>query len=110
MSRPAAKPGGFALTDLAAKAAVSTTALVADATLALRARIAPDGALLAPTLEHEQRAAHGLAWLATYAEAVRQLAAYAGRMEEAGRLGDIERSLVTVGLGSCWRRCSAASP
>ncbi|HEV1999462.1 MAG TPA: acyl-CoA dehydrogenase family protein [Xanthobacteraceae bacterium] len=99
MSRPAAKPGGFALTDLAAKAAVSATALVADATLALRARIAPDGALLAPTLEREQRAAHGLAWLATYAEAVRQLAAYAGRMEEAGRLGDIERLLVTVGLG-----------
>jgi len=99
MSRAAAKPGGFALTDLAAKAAVSAAALVADATLALRARIAPDGALLAPTLEREQRAAHGLAWLATYAEAVRQLAAYAGRMKESGRLGDIERSLVTVGLG-----------
>jgi (2S)-methylsuccinyl-CoA dehydrogenase len=99
MSRAAPKASGFALTDLAAEAAASAEALVADATTALRAHLAPDGALLAPTLEREQRAVHGLAWLATYGEAVRQLAAYAERMEELGRLGDTERSLVTIGLG-----------
>ena len=42
---------------------------------------------------------HGLAWLATYVEAVRQLAAYAERMQAAGRLGEIEELLVRIGLG-----------
>ena len=99
MSRAASKANGFALTGLAADAAAGAGALLADAAVALRARVAPDGALLIPILEREQRAAHGLAWLATYAEAARQLAAYAGRMADAGRLGSIERSLVTIGLG-----------
>ena len=31
--------------------------------------------------DREQRATHGLAWLATYVEAVRQLTAYAERMQ-----------------------------
>ena len=35
--------------------------------------------------DREQRATHGLAWLATYVEAVRQLAAYAERMTGAAR-------------------------
>ena len=34
--------------------------------------------------DREQRATHGLAWLATYVEAIRQLGAYAERMHEAG--------------------------
>src|ERR1700693_2369297 len=46
MSRAAPKASGFALTDLAAEAAASAEALVADATTALRAHLAPDGALL----------------------------------------------------------------
>ncbi len=97
MSRAASKASGVAPT--ATDAAASAEALLADATLALRARVAPEGALMAPALEREQHAAHGLAWLATYGEAVRQLAAYAERMEQSGRLGDTERLLVTVGLG-----------
>jgi (2S)-methylsuccinyl-CoA dehydrogenase len=99
MSRAASKASGFVLTDLAAEAAASVTALVADATLAVRARVAPNGALLAPALDREQRAVHGLAWLATYGEAVRQLAGYAAHIEKMGKQSGIERSLLTVGLG-----------
>jgi (2S)-methylsuccinyl-CoA dehydrogenase len=44
-------------------------ALLADATLRVRERIAGDVKLI----DREQRAAHGLAWLATYVEAIRQL-------------------------------------
>ena len=50
-------------------------------------------------VDKEQRAAHGLAWFATYAEALRQLAAYAERMSEAGRFGELEELLVRVGFG-----------
>jgi (2S)-methylsuccinyl-CoA dehydrogenase len=83
----------------AADASASVAALVGDAAAEVRLRLAPDGRLSAPAFEREQRAAHGLAWLATYTEAVRQLAAYARRMNDAGRLGDSERLLVTIGLG-----------
>jgi len=49
--------------------------------------------------DSEQRAAHGLAWLATYVEALRQLAAYAQRLVEAGMLGETEELLVRIGAG-----------
>ena len=54
---------------------------------------------VARLFDREQRATHGLAWLATYVEAVRQLAAYAERMQAAGALGEIEELLVRIGLG-----------
>ncbi|MEH3146076.1 MAG: acyl-CoA dehydrogenase family protein [Methylobacterium frigidaeris] len=85
---------------LAGEAAVAAKALAADAARRVRAAVvSPEGRLSAERLEAEQHAAHGLAWLATYAEAVRQLAAYAGRLAEAGRLGETETLLVRIGLG-----------
>src|SRR5262249_19174654 len=56
--------------------------------------------IAAGLIDREQRATHGLAWLATYAQAVRQLAAYAERMTAAGRFGAIEDLLVRIGLGA----------
>ncbi len=58
-----------------------------------------EGRPAARLLDREQRATHGLAWLATYVEAVRQLTAYAGRMQEAGLLGEVEELIVRIGLG-----------
>ena len=70
-----------------------------DATRAVRARVAKDSQALDRLLDREQRATHALAWLATYVEAVRQLCAYAERMHEAGRLGELEQLIVEIGLG-----------
>ncbi len=70
-----------------------------DATRAVRARVAKDSLALDRLLDREQRATHALAWLATYVEAVRQLCAYAERMHEAGRLGELEQLIVEIGLG-----------
>jgi (2S)-methylsuccinyl-CoA dehydrogenase len=83
----------------ALEAADAAEALLADATLAVRRRVTRDGKVAARLIDREQRATHGLAWLATYAQAVRQLAAYAERMRAAGRLGAIEDLLVRIGLG-----------
>jgi (2S)-methylsuccinyl-CoA dehydrogenase len=74
-------------------------ALLADATLAVRDRVVLEGELSVRAIDREQRATHGLAWLATYVEAVRQLAAFAERMERAGRLGELEDLLVRIGIG-----------
>ena len=49
--------------------------------------------------DREQRATHGLAWLATYVEALRQLAAYAERLAADGNFGEVEQLLVHIGAG-----------
>ena len=80
-------------------AAAAAEALLADATIAVRRRVEVDGKVNGRLIDREQRATHGLAWFATYAQAVRQLAAYAERMRAAGRLGQVEELVVRIGLG-----------
>ncbi|MEZ5926353.1 MAG: acyl-CoA dehydrogenase family protein [Hyphomicrobiaceae bacterium] len=46
-------------------------------------------------IDRQQHAAHGLSWLATYVEALRQVKAWGERLETAGRLGELERLLIT---------------
>ena len=81
------------------EAAAVLDALLADATAKVRERISSKGQVDNSRLDREQRATHGLAWLATYVEAVRQLAAYAERMGRVGKLGETEDLLVRIGLG-----------
>jgi (2S)-methylsuccinyl-CoA dehydrogenase len=64
---------------------------------AVAAKIAPGGKIDGAALEREQHAAHGLAWIATYAEALRQIASYAKRMQDEGRFGELEALLTQIG-------------
>ncbi len=59
--------------------------------------VTSDGKIDGPALEREQHAAHGLAWIATYVEALRQAANYAERMQGEGRFGELESLLVQIG-------------
>jgi len=90
---------GSHLTAQAREALAAMDALLADATRAVASRVAPEGRISAKLLDREQRAAHGLAWFATYTEALRQLAAYAERMSAAGRLAELEELIVRLGFG-----------
>ncbi|HSL80727.1 MAG TPA: acyl-CoA dehydrogenase family protein, partial [Pseudolabrys sp.] len=74
-------------------------ALLTDATAKVRERVSSKGEVDGARFDHEQRATHGLAWLATYVEAVRQLSAYAERMGRIGKFGETEDLLVRIGLG-----------
>src|SRR5437870_2590032 len=74
-------------------------ALLSDAVAAVRGRVGVEGHLVGRLFDREQRATHGLAWLATYVEAVRQLAAYADRMLTNDRLTETEELIVRIGLG-----------
>ncbi len=74
-------------------------ALFDDARQSVAARLTAGGSALGRLFDREQRAAHGLAWLATYMEAVRQLGAYAERLADAGNLGEVEELLVRIGAG-----------
>ncbi|HKH97432.1 MAG TPA: acyl-CoA dehydrogenase family protein [Beijerinckiaceae bacterium] len=84
---------------LSRQAAADVAGLVAEATRRVRARVVDGGRLAADRLETEQQATHGLAWLSTYAVAVRELAAYAERMGAEGRFGETEELLTRIGLG-----------
>ncbi len=99
MSRPAlAASPADPLADAGAVASAAE-ALLADAQAAVRALVLVDGRISAERLETEQAAAHGLAWLATYVEAIRQLDAYAGRMNASGRFGATEELILRIGVG-----------
>ena len=88
------------LVSLTKAAGESAKALAAEATRRVRTRIlGTDGRIDAAKLEGQQHAAHGLAWLATYAEAVSELGGYAERLQAEGRFGEIEALLVRIGAG-----------
>jgi (2S)-methylsuccinyl-CoA dehydrogenase len=94
--RPDAAPK---LVALAQDATQAVDALLAEATAAVRKRVTVDNRMVDGLLDREQRATHGLAWLATYVESVRQLAAYAERIHAGGGLGETEELLVEIGIG-----------
>ncbi len=85
--------------DLAQAAAAALATLAAEATSSVRALVSENGRISNALMEREQHAAHGLAWLCTYAESVRELAAYGERLKAEGRFGEIEELLIAVGTG-----------
>src|SRR5580704_16967983 len=89
----------LSLEDLVIQAQNAVEALLARASASLRERLTEGGRLSAAKIEREQHAAHGLAWLATYVEAIKQLGGYARRMSAEGRFGEIDVLLTRIGLG-----------
>jgi (2S)-methylsuccinyl-CoA dehydrogenase len=85
--------------------AASERALVAAETVlrAARARVAervaPDGIIDPAALDREQIAAHGLAWMATYVEGLRQIRLWAVRLDAEGAFGTIEALILAVAFG-----------
>ena len=81
-------------------AASAAEHLLERAVNALRPLVSDDaGGLAAQQLDTHQHAVHGLAWLATYAHALRQLAAWAERLAASGRLSDMERLIASIAAG-----------
>src|SRR5882672_8704554 len=86
----------FAFTAQVSAAADAAEAILHAAIAAVRTRL--DGGT---ERRSAQRALHGLAWLATYATAIRALADYAGRLLVAGdAAGDLrEADELTIAIG-----------
>src|SRR5215469_12860159 len=74
-------------------------ALLSDVRRAVGERVSVEGRVMSRRFDSEQRATHGLAWLATYVEAIRQLAHYAQALADAGAFGEVEDLLVRIGAG-----------
>lgn len=65
----------------------------------VRARVAPARRVEPVLLEQHQFAAHGLAWIATYVEALRQVLGWARRLDDAGTLGEREALILEASFG-----------
>ncbi len=90
------------LDDLLALTSVAlapTEALLERATDAVRALVTVEGRVSGAAIEAHQTAAHGLAWLATYVEALRQMQAWATRLEEKDQFGEVEQLILQIAFG-----------
>src|ERR1700750_2939023 len=92
-------PADSELIQILDEAVGAVEGLFADARRAVAEQVVRDGKASARALDREQRATHGLAWLATYTEALRQLAVYAQRLAAAHNFGEVEELLVRIGAG-----------
>ncbi len=61
-------------------------------------------------LDRHQRAAHALAWTATYVEALRQMARWARRLEHEARLGEIEQLILQAAFGEYLAQLAGGIP
>ena len=96
MSRAAPLAG---LAGLCADALTAGDKLLAAARAAVARRVAAEDDTTARALDRHQFAAHGFAWLATYVEALRQMTAWAARLEEKGGFGTLEALLLQAAFG-----------
>ncbi|WP_054008128.1 acyl-CoA dehydrogenase family protein [Cypionkella psychrotolerans] len=87
------------LLGLTAEALPEVEALFERGREALRGLVTVAGKVSATAMEEHQFAAHSLSWLATYTEALRQLRAWAGRLAEDGRFGEMEGLILQIGFG-----------
>jgi (2S)-methylsuccinyl-CoA dehydrogenase len=98
------------LLPLAKQAVDAADRLLAAAKHSVLSKVSRDGKVSAALIEREQFAAHGLAWTATYVEALRQLSAYAHRMTGEKRLGEFEALIVQVAFGEYLTQMTGGIP
>jgi (2S)-methylsuccinyl-CoA dehydrogenase len=77
---------------------------------ALRGLVTTGGKVSGAAMEEHQFAAHTLSWLATYVEALRQLDAWAGRLQTAGQFGEIEALILQIGFGEYLNQIAGGIP
>jgi (2S)-methylsuccinyl-CoA dehydrogenase len=85
--------------ELIAAALPGLDAIAGKARAAVAALVVANGRIDAARLDQHQHVAHGLAWLQTSIEAVRQLGRHVERLKAEGRHHEIDDLLVRVGAG-----------
>ena len=107
---PGGEPGLSDLTTLTAAAVAPAEALLEMATARLREAVTVDGRVSSTMVERDQTAAHGLAWLATYVESLRQMQHWAERLDGAGHLGEAERLILQIAFGEYLSQIAGGIP
>ena len=92
------------------QAATAVETILAKAKARVAAIVMPGGKINSRLLDEEQHAAHGLAWLATYAATLRELANFAGRLEAEGKLGETEQLTIQIATGEYLNHVAGGIP
>ena len=107
MPNAATLPDLLALTEAAVE---PVEVLLAEARSNLRTKVVDGGKVSGAALESHQYEAHALSWLATYVESLRQLRAWAGRIDEAGNFGEMEGLILQIGFGEYLAQIAGGMP
>ena len=65
----------------------------------VRAQVSDGDRVSATLIEQNQTAAHGLAWVATYVESLRQMHGWAERLDAEGKFGELEQLILQITFG-----------
>ncbi|MDX8350305.1 acyl-CoA dehydrogenase family protein [Cognatiyoonia sp. IB215446] len=87
------------LLDLTAASLPAVDDVLARAKASVRALVEDDGRVSGKLIEDHQTAAHGLAWLATYAQSLHQMQEWAARLHAAGTFGEVEQLIHQIAFG-----------
>ncbi|MFC6688298.1 acyl-CoA dehydrogenase family protein [Jhaorihella thermophila] len=93
------------------RAAIGPVEQVLDtATARVRELVSQDGKVSGTLIEANQAAAHGLSWLATYAQSLRQMQGWAERLVEHGKFGEIEQLIHQIAFGEYLHQIAGGIP
>lgn len=98
------------LSDMMASAVTEVDTLFARARGNMLERVTSDGRVSSAAVELEQHAVHGLAWLATYAETLRNIHAWHDALAGEGRLTEIEQLIAQIVFGEYLNHVSGGIP
>ncbi len=87
------------LLGLTASAVGPVEAVLARATQTVRAMVTDGDRISNALVEQNQTAAHGLAWLATYAQSLRQMQSWAEKLNAEGKFGETEALIHQIAFG-----------
>ncbi|MEW9918437.1 acyl-CoA dehydrogenase family protein [Marimonas sp. MJW-29] len=87
------------LLGLTAAAVPPVEAILEKAKTSVRGMVSADGRVSAALIEAHQTAAHGLAWLATYAQSLKEMQRWALALNEQGKFGETEQLIHQIAFG-----------
>ena len=98
------------LLGLTGKAIAPAESVLDQARETLREKVVVDGRVSGSLVEKNQNAAHGLAWLATYVESLRQMHNWATRLNDEGNFGEIEQLIHQIAFGEYLQQIAGGIP
>ncbi|KQI70299.1 acyl-CoA dehydrogenase [Loktanella sp. 3ANDIMAR09] len=98
------------LLDTTRAALTAVDAVLDRAKAVVGARVTLDGRVSARLIEAQQTATHGLAWLATYAQALHQMQHWADRLASDGTLTEVEQLIHQIAFGEYLSQIAGGIP
>ncbi|MBY6048624.1 acyl-CoA dehydrogenase family protein [Vannielia litorea] len=98
------------LLNLTGAAVAPAQALLEAAKAGLKAELAVEGRVSGGAVDANQTATHGLAWFATYVQALKQMQAWAEKLEGEGKFGEVEKLLHQIAFGEYLAQMSGGIP